>query len=138
MSNAFTLEIATPDRLLLHDHVVEAQIPAASGYIGVLKGHAPLLGELGIGDLTYKKIDGTTHDLVVIGGYVEISDDHVRVLAERAESVNEIDIARAEQSLKRANDRLLHTAAGVDAGRALNAMKRAQARVAAAKRAHRG
>ncbi len=133
MANAFTLEVATPERLLLHEHVVEAQIPAASGYIGVLKGHAPLLGELGIGDLKYKKIDGTTHDLVVIGGYVEISDDHVRVLAERAEEVSQIDIARAEAALKRANERLLHPAGGVDTARALNAMKRAQARLDAAK-----
>lgn len=134
MANAFTLEVATPERLLLHEHVLEAQIPAARGYIGVLKGHAPLLGELGIGDLTYKKLDGSTHDLVVIGGYVEISGDHVRVLAERAEDVNQIDVARAEQALKRANDRLLHPDGGVDVARALNAMKRAQARLEAAKR----
>jgi F-type H+-transporting ATPase subunit epsilon len=136
MANAFTLEVATPERLLLHEHVLEAQIPAASGYIGVLKGHAPLLGELGIGDLKYKKIDGSTHDLVVIGGYVEVNNDHVRVLAERAEEVNQIDIGRAEQALKRANDRLLHPAGGVDIARALNAMKRAQARLEAAKRSN--
>ena len=137
MANAFTLEISTPERLLLHEHVTEAQIPAAQGYLGVLKGHAPLLGELGMGDLTYKKIDGSAHDLVVIGGYVEISDDHVRVLADRAEDINEIDVARAEQSLKRANDRLLHPVGGIDVARALNAMKRAQARIDAAKRAKR-
>jgi len=134
MSNAFTLEVATPDRLLLHEHVVEAQIPAAQGYIGVLKGHARLLGELGIGDLTYKKVDGTTHHLVVIGGYVEVGDDHVRVLASRAEDANEIDVARAQKALQRANERLIHPD-GNDVARALNAMKRAQARLAAAQSA---
>lgn len=136
MSHTFTLEVATPERLLLHEHVREAQIPAAQGYIGVLPGHSPLLGELGIGLLTYLKADGQRHELVVMGGYVEVGDGHVRVLASHAESANEIDLARAEAALKRANERLLHPDDALDVARALNAMKRAEARVEAAKHGH--
>ena len=134
MTHTFTLEVATPEKLLLHEHVLEAQIPAARGYIGILPGHSPLLGELGIGRLTYKKADGQTHDLVVTGGYVEVGDGHVRVLASRAEAVNEIDLARAEAALRRAGERLLHPDDALDVARALNAQKRAAARVEAAKR----
>lgn len=134
MNHTFTLEVATPEKLLLHEHVQEAQIPAARGYIGILPGHAPLLGELGIGRLTYKKADGQTNELVVIGGYVEVGDGHVRVLAGRAEAVNEIDLARAEAALRRASERLLHPDGALDVARALNALKRAEARVEAVKR----
>ena len=137
MAQTFTLEVATPERLMLREHAVEAQIPEASGYIGVLPGHAPLLGQLGIGELKYTLADGTKKDLVVIGGYVEINSDHVHVLAERAEEISEIDLARAERALKRANERLLHPVGDVDRGRALNALKRAEARIEIAKRAGR-
>lgn len=138
MTHTFTLEVATPEKLLLHEHVLEAQIPAARGYIGILPGHSPLLGELGIGRLTYKKADGQTHELVVTGGYVEVGDGHVRVLASRAEAVNEIDLARAEAALRRAGERLLHPDDALDVARALNAQKRAAARVEAARRQHGG
>ncbi|HET8548350.1 MAG TPA: ATP synthase delta/epsilon chain alpha-helix domain-containing protein [Bryobacteraceae bacterium] len=75
--------------------------------------------------------------MVVSGGFVEIRDNHVRVLADRAERGDEIDIARAEAALKRASDRLAAPAGvGVDVARALNTMRRAEARLAAA-RAHR-
>ena len=133
MSNTFTLEVATPERLMLREHAVEAQVPCASGYIGVLPGHAPLLAELGIGDLKYTKADGTKKDLVVLGGYVEVNENYVHVLAARAEEIADIDVARAEAALNRANERLLRPVGDVDMARALNSMKRAQARLEAAK-----
>jgi F-type H+-transporting ATPase subunit epsilon len=71
----------------------------------------------------------------VCGGVVEVLPDHVRVLASKAERANDIDIKRAEESLKRSNERLLHPTADLDVARALNAMRRAQARLAAAKEA---
>jgi F-type H+-transporting ATPase subunit epsilon len=133
MANVFTLEVATPERLLLHEHVLEAEIPAAGGMVGILKGHAPLLAPLGIGTLTYRKADGSRHTAAVAAGYLEVSGDHVRVLADRAEPSSEIDVARAESALKRANERLSNPLPGVDIARALNAARRAQARLDAAK-----
>jgi F-type H+-transporting ATPase subunit epsilon len=132
MADTFELEIATPEKLVIREQVTEAQIPAEGGMIGVLPEHAPLISELGIGELTYV-VGGAKSSLVVSNGWVEVLKNHVRVLADHAEKANEIDVARAQASLKRAEDRLSKAAArGVDIARALNAMKRAQARIAAA------
>jgi F-type H+-transporting ATPase subunit epsilon len=132
MADTFELEIATPEKLVIREQVTEAQIPAEGGMIGVLPEHAPLISELGIGELTYT-LDGSKKSLVVSNGWVEVLKNHVRVLADRAERASEIDVARAQASLKRAEDRLAKAAAGeIDIARALNAMKRAQARIAAA------
>ncbi len=130
--STFLLEIATPERLLVREPVAEAQIPASNGYLGVLPEHAPLLAELGIGELTYSS-DGRPRGVVVHCGFVEVRPDHVRVVTDRAERADEIDVARARKALERAADRLAHDA-GVDVARALNAMKRAEARLAAAGR----
>ena len=132
MADTFELEIATPEKLVIREQVTEAQIPAEGGMIGVLPEHAPLISELGIGELTYT-LDGSKKSLVVSNGWVEVLKNHVRVLADRAERANEIDVARAQAALKRAEDRLAKAGAGeIDIARALNAMKRAQARIAAA------
>lgn len=137
MPDTFELEIATPERLIIHETVSEAQIPAKEGYIGVLPGHAPLLSEMGIGTLSYT-VDKRVRSLVVSGGFVEVLGDSVKVLANTAELPSEIDRARAESSLKRAQERIAAPAtAGVDVARALNAMKRAQARLNASQQGHR-
>ena len=95
MAETFELEIATPERLLVREQVMEAQIPLVNGYIGVLAGHSPLLGEVGAGDLTYLA-EGRRRHLAVTGGWVEVLASHVRVLADKAEKADEIDLTRAE------------------------------------------
>ncbi len=133
MADTFELEIATPDRLLVKERVREAQIPAAKGYIGVLPEHSPFLELLGIGELTYDA-GGRRASLAVAGGFVEVLPDRVRVLAERAERAEEIDVERARRALERAEQRLENPLEGkVDIARALNAMKRAQARLQASR-----
>jgi F-type H+-transporting ATPase subunit epsilon len=132
MADTLELEVATPERLLVRERVTEAQIPAANGYIGVLPGHAPLLCTLGAGDLIYVA-EGRKRHLAVCDGWVEVLGDHVRVLAQVAERADQIDVKRAEQSLARARDRLSHPDVALDVARALNAMKRAQARLDAAR-----
>src|SRR3954451_4275209 len=136
-ADSFQLEVATPERLLVQEQVRDAQIPGESGMLGILPEHAALLSLLGTGPLTYT-LAGTTEKrtIVVSGGYLQVLNNHVRVLADRAEIPSEIDVSRAEQALKRAQERLAAPAsAGVDVARALNAMKRAEARIAAAKAA---
>ena len=81
---ALELEVVTPERQLVHETVDEVQIPGRDGYLGVLPGHAALLGELGNGVLTYRA-DGHQRQITVRGGFLEILDDHVRVLADAAE-----------------------------------------------------
>jgi len=86
MAETFLLEVATPEKLLVREPVTEAQIPAANGYVGILPGHAALLAELGAGKLTYTA-SGQRRSLNVSGGWLEVADDHVRVLADTAEEV---------------------------------------------------
>ncbi|HEY3938120.1 MAG TPA: ATP synthase F1 subunit epsilon [Bryobacteraceae bacterium] len=81
----FQLEVATPEQLLVDEHVTEAELPGKDGYLGVLPGHAPLLSALGAGTLTYQG-SGGRQVLKIDGGFVEIFDNHVRVLADHAES----------------------------------------------------
>ncbi len=131
MAETFELEVATPDRHLVREQVEEAEIPLVNGYIGVLPGHSPLLGELGTGAMIYTA-GGRRRQMAVSGGWAEVLSDHVRVLADSAEKADEIDVARAEEAQKRALDRLSRPPADLDVARAMNALKRAQARLDAA------
>jgi F-type H+-transporting ATPase subunit epsilon len=132
----FDLEVATPERPVVHERVTEAQIPAANGMLGVLPDHAALLSILGTGPLTFTGGEGRK-TVFISGGWLQILNNHVRVLTERAEVASEIDTSRAEAAMKRALERLTQPAtAGVDVARALNALRRAEARIAAAKAGH--
>ena len=128
MADTFELEVATPDRLLVREPVEEAQVPLVNGYIGVLPGHSPLLGEVGTGDLAYVA-QGRRRHMAVTGGWAEVLSGRVRVLADSAERADEIDVARAEEARGRALDRLSHPKEDLDVARALNALRRAQARL---------
>jgi F-type H+-transporting ATPase subunit epsilon len=85
MADTFQLEVATPERLFVDEQVSEAELPGKEGYMGILPGHAPLLSILGSGILTYKSGAGE-QKLKIEGGFVEVFDNHVRVLADRAET----------------------------------------------------
>jgi len=122
------LEIATPERLLVREQVTEVQIPGRAGYFGVLPGHAPLLSELASGVLTYVA-QGRSRVLAILGGFVEVLPDRVRVLADAARRKEEIDGAAAKQDLDKAQA-ALPTAPDPDA--ALAEVARAQALVDAA------
>jgi len=84
MADHFQIEIATPEKLVTRREADFAQIPGKDGYLGVLPGHAPLLSELGQGTLSIT-LGGQTENYNINGGYVEIRDDHVRVLTDRLE-----------------------------------------------------
>lgn len=99
------LEIVTPDRLLLRESVEEVQVPAKGGYLGVLPGHAPLITELQIGEISYRQ-GKATRFLAATGGYCEVLPDRVIILAEKAEKAEEIDTTRAQSSKGRAEKRL--------------------------------
>ena len=132
MADTLELEVATPERELVREQVSEVQLPGKNGYMGILPGHAPLLGLLGTGTLSTCRVGGKKRYLSTHGGFVEVLDDHVRVLADCAERAEEIDIQRAKAALQRAQEEGLNPALGVDPGSALLAMARAQARLATA------
>ncbi len=124
----FTLEVATPERLIVKESVSEAQIPGLDGYMGVLPGHAPLISELANGVLSYTSGGGTRY-LSIHGGFVEILPDKVRVLADSAEKKEEIDLKGAQEDLKRAYEALEDPPVDLDPASALAEMQRAQSRV---------
>jgi F-type H+-transporting ATPase subunit epsilon len=82
-AETFQIEVVTPEKLVLDQQAEYAEIPGKDGYLGVLPGHAALLGELGEGRLTITA-GGQTRELTVAGGYIEVRDNHVRVLADKA------------------------------------------------------
>jgi len=127
-------ELATPSRLLVSTDVDEVVAPGVEGYFGVLPGHAPLLTTLGSGEVTYRTGRSEQY-LLVAGGFAEVQPDRVIILAEVAESPEEIDRARAERARQRAELRLSgrHPQGNEDEGeidfnRALAALARALAR----------
>ena len=132
MANTFQLEIVTPSRLLVKDAAEEAQIPGVSGYLGILPGHAPLITELGVGEITYKA-SGATHTLSVAWGFMEVLPDKVTILAEAAERPQEIDVERAQKAKDRAEQRLKSNDLQVDYTRAEDALQRADTRLNVAK-----
>jgi F-type H+-transporting ATPase subunit epsilon len=131
MAETFDFEVATPERLVIRAAASEAQIPAKNGYIGVLPGHAPLLSELGTGYASYVE-NGRKSFFSLHGGFVEVLPDKVRVLATDVEKAEEIDVAKAEADLRRAQEQISNPHVEVDPALALEAMFKAQARVEAA------
>lgn len=128
MADTFQIEIVTPDKMVVRDVAEEAQIPAKNGYIGVLPGHAPLITELAIGEITYRSSGTTTH-ISVAWGFAEVLADKVTILAESAERAEDIDLKRAQEAKQRAEERLSGGHTDVDFTRALNALQRAECRI---------
>jgi len=135
MADTFDIEIATPERLLSRERAIRAQIPAKDGYIGVLPDHAPLLSELGIGALTFTTPDDHRFSLAIRGGFLEIYNNVVRVLTDFAERGHEVDVTQAEKDLKHAQEAMVNPALGMDIAAALIAVRHAQARIDAARKA---
>jgi F-type H+-transporting ATPase subunit epsilon len=131
------LVIVTPERQLVRESVVDVTLPGLEGQLGVLPGHAPLITELGIGELDYKKAgSGERNSLSVISGFAEVLQDRVTVLAETAERAQDIDVARAEAAKARAEKRLSSNDTNVDWDRASIALQRSLIRIQVARKYH--
>jgi F-type H+-transporting ATPase subunit epsilon len=133
MADTFQLEIVTPEKMVVRDVAEEMQIPGKKGYLGILPGHAPLITELAVGEITYRA-DGYTHHLSVAWGFAEVLPDKVTVLAETAERAEEIDVRRAREAKQRAEERLKSGNPEVDFNRAAIALQRAETRLEVAEK----
>ncbi|UCF30903.1 MAG: F0F1 ATP synthase subunit epsilon [bacterium] len=89
------LEVVTPERMVVSEEVDEVILPGIEGEFGVLPGHIPFLTALKVGEMVYRK-GGQSEHLALSWGYVEVSAESVKVLAETAEKATEIDLSRAE------------------------------------------
>lgn len=94
------LEIVTPEKRVLNETVDTVTIPAASGEVGILSNHAPLISGLKSGILAYTR-GGTTERMVVSGGFVEVGADTVSVLTDVAETAGEINVEAARKERER-------------------------------------
>ena len=100
-----TLEVVTPEGLLLREVVDEVIAPGEEGYFGVLPGHTPFLSCLGVGEIAYRR--GTTwRHLTCFWGFCEVLPDRVNILAEAGELAEDIDLRAAEQARTRAADQM--------------------------------
>lgn len=131
MPDLIQLEVATPERLVVREDVDSVQVPGKDGYLGILPGHAPLVGELGTGYLSYGA-GGRRRYLSVSGGFLQVLPDHVRVLANIAERAEEIDVERAKAELNAALEGLSNISPDTDPEKAVLAEQLARARVDAA------
>ncbi|HXM93352.1 MAG TPA: F0F1 ATP synthase subunit epsilon [Candidatus Dormibacteraeota bacterium] len=130
LPEAIELIVVTPERQLLQEKVVDVQLPGANGYLGILPGHAPLITQLGIGELSYRTSAGSQPViLAVLSGFAEVLPDRVTVLAETAERPEEIDVERAKEALSRAEKRLSSHDPDIDWDRASVALQRALIRI---------
>lgn len=105
MADKIQLEVVTPERRVLGEPVDMVTVPGLNGEMGILPGHTPLISQLKTGVLSYLQ-DGRTTQLMVSGGFVEVRDDHVSVLADIAERPEEIDAATARVSRDRLEKQL--------------------------------
>jgi F-type H+-transporting ATPase subunit epsilon len=128
MAETIELEIVTPEKQVVRDQVDEIQIPGKAGFLGVLPGHAPLITELAVGEISYRKGGQTTY-LSVAWGFAEVLPNKVTILAETAERAEDIDVARAQQALQAAQTRLAAADSEEKVDRELAAVRRAETRI---------
>lgn len=128
MSKSLQLEIVTPDKVVLSEQVDYVGVPGIEGEFGVLADHIPLLSALAVGGLYYK-VGGSTQYVFVSGGFAEVSDNKLTVLAESAELAKDIDVARAQEAKARAEKRLAARDEKVDTVRAELALQRSVLRI---------
>jgi F-type H+-transporting ATPase subunit epsilon len=136
---AITVDILTPERRVLQAQADSVVVPAADGELGILSDHLPLVAQLQPGAIRMRS-GNDTQLFAVSGGFVEVQNNHVIVMAETAEMAHEIDIERARQAAERAKAELRTPSGSADLAQAEAALKRALVRLRAAeavrRRAH--
>lgn len=133
MAEHFRLNVVTPVGEAVTADVTEVVAPGVDGEFGILPRHARYMTALGVGELRYTTVDGQDGLLAVAGGFAEVSRDEVSVLAQTAEDAAQIDVARAEDALQRAEARLAQPEEGDDVERAALAMERSLVRLRVAR-----
>jgi F-type H+-transporting ATPase subunit epsilon len=105
MPDLIQLDVVTPERRVVSERVESVTVPGLNGELGILPAHSPMISELATGVLSYQQ-GGATHRLHVSGGFVEVNNDRVSVLAEVAELPQDIDAVRARAEREQAEKTL--------------------------------
>lgn len=125
------IEVTTPERRVLWDRAKSIIVPGADGYLGILAHHAPMVAGLRAGVVFYGEESGEKRRLAITGGFLEVIDNHVTILADAGELAEEIDVDRAKAAFQRAERRLRDYSVQLDRDRAEFALARAIARLQA-------
>ena len=125
MERELLLDIVTPTRRVLTSKAEFVALPGVKGELGILYNHAPLVAGLTIGVLRFGSLGGMMRRAFISGGFAEVSDNRVIVLADAAELAEEIDVLRARAAKERAERRLRERKADLDFQRASAALQRA-------------
>jgi len=133
MPDSFQLEIVTPEKMVVRDVAEEMQVPGKTGYLGILPGHAPLITELAVGEITYRS-GQQTRRLAVAWGFAEVLPDKVTILAETAERAEDVDVQRAQAAKERAEKSLASGQTEADFTKAAGDLKRAETRLEVAEK----
>jgi len=136
MAEKIKLEVVTPKGAIVSEEVDIVTAPGFAGEFGVLANHAPFLSTIKVGTLRYKK-DGNESELMISGGFCEVSNNKITLMVESAERGHEIDVDRALRAKERAEKRLLQAREkqeNFDRTRAEAALQRAMARLKIAQR----
>ncbi len=137
MPRSFRLQIVTPERVIMDAPVTSVIAPGVEGSFGVLAGHAPMVTELGVGELRYRDEGGVEHVMALHAGFMQVTGDRSTVLADAAERPAEIDVSRAEEARDRAREeqrRLVERYSEAEATRVKAALARSLNRLRAAGR----
>jgi F-type H+-transporting ATPase subunit epsilon len=123
------VEIVTGERVVLSETDVDMVVaPGSDGALGILPQHAPLISTLSAGELRVKK-GGREQSIVVFGGFIEVTPHKVIILADSAERIDEIDVSRAEEARRRAEEAIRNRGEAVEIEDALAALRRANLRL---------
>ena len=122
------LDVVTAERPVFSDDVDGVVAPGIDGQLGILPHHAPLMTMLQPGELLVRKGE-EEFCIAVTGGFLEVRPDRVVILADAAERAEDIDVRRAEEAMKRAQERIRERPTGLDAARAEAALRRALTRM---------
>jgi F-type H+-transporting ATPase subunit epsilon len=128
MAGTFKLNVVAPDGQVLDKEVEFVVVPGENGEVGILPNHAPLIATLGIGVIRFTE-NGKVNKIAISGGFMEVANNKVTVLANTAEISDRIDINRAEKAKERAEKRLKERQPDTDLARAEISLKRAIARI---------
>src|SRR3954447_14107767 len=113
MADTLHLQIITPDKKVVDEQTDQVQIPGKSGYLGILPGHAPLITELAIGEISYN-VAGTMQYIAVSWGFAEVLPNRVTILADTAERAEDINVKRAEEAKAKAQELLRNPTPDMD------------------------
>ena len=134
MASSIRLEIVTPERVIYSDEVDAVVVPGVEGQLGILPHHAPLMTMLQPGELKVRK-GGEEIYVAIFGGFLEVRPDRVIVLADAAERAEEIDVGRAEEAKRRAEQQMTNRVLSeVEKARAEAALRRSLVQLKVAER----